>query len=178
MSTLKVNSIVPVGGLPSGAKGGIIQVKQNIKTDTSTFEGSSGNFSGNIAGLTESITTQSSSSQVLIILNTNFSCNDGQRTTFRILRGSTVLSVGDASSNVVRGVFPSLCNRSNDSQSVACSMMILDAPGSAATHTYNVQGNAESSAGTVHINRTKGNNTSNTYHAGISSITLMELGGG
>ena len=177
MSQLKVNSIVPVGGLPSGAKGGIIQVKQNIKTDTSSFEGSTGNFSNNIGGLTETITTQSANSQVLIILNTNFSTNDGQRTTFRILRGSTVLSVGDASSSVIRGVFPSMCNRSNTSQSVPCSMMIIDSPGSAGTHTYNVQGNAESSAATVHINRTKGNNTSDTYHSGISSITLMELGG-
>ena len=60
MSQLKVNSIVPVAGLPSGAKGGIIQVKQNIKTDTSSFNASTGNFSGNIAGLTETITTQSS----------------------------------------------------------------------------------------------------------------------
>ena len=177
MSQLKVNSIVPVGGLPSGAKGGIIQIKQNIKTDTSSYEGSTGNFSGNLTGLTESITTQSASSQVLIILHTNFSATDGQRTTFRILRGSTVLSVGDASGSVIRGIFPSLCNRSNTSQSVPCSMMILDAPGSAATHTYNVQANSESSAGTVYINRTKGNNDSNTYHAGISSITLMELGG-
>tara|TARA_R100000388_G_scaffold77449_1_gene56385 strand:- start:139 stop:672 length:534 start_codon:yes stop_codon:yes gene_type:complete len=176
MSQLKVNSIVPAGGLPSGAKGGIIQVKQNIKTDTSSFEGSTGNFSGNISGLTETITTQSASSQVLIILNTNFSTTDGQRTSFRILRGSTVLSVGDASSSVVRAVFPSMCNRSNTSQSVPCSMMIIDSPGSAATHTYNVQGQAESSAGTVNINRTKGNNDHETYHAGISSITLMELG--
>ena len=90
MSQLKVNSIVPAGGLPSGAKGGIIQVKQNIKTDTSSFEGSTGNFSGNISGLTETITTQSASSQVLIILNTNLSTTEGQRCTFRILRGSTV----------------------------------------------------------------------------------------
>ncbi len=177
MSQLKVNSIVPVGGLPSGAKGGIIQIKQNIKTDVSSYEASTGNFSGNISGLTETITTQSANSKVLIILHTNFSCTDGQRTTFRLLRGSTVLSVGDASSSVMRGLFPSLCNRSNTSQSVPCSMMIIDSPGSAATHTYNVQANTESSGGTVYINRTKGDNTSNTYHAGISSITLMELGG-
>ena len=176
MSQLKVNSIVPAGGLPSGAKGGIIQVKQNIKTDTSSFEGNTGNFSGNITGLTETITTQSSSSQVLIILHTNLSTSTGQRCTFRILRGSTVLSVGDASSNVTRGIVPSICPSDNDSRCVPISMMILDAPGSAATHTYNVQGNGESSAGTIFINRTKGNNDTDTYHAGISSITLMELG--
>ena len=177
MSQLKVNSIVPVGGLPSGAKGGIIQVKQNIKTDTSSFEGNTATFSSNISGLTETITTQSSSSQVLIILHTNLSTSSGQRCTFRILRGSTVLSVGDASSSVVRGIVPSICPGDNDSRSIPISMMIMDAPGSAATHTYNVQGNGESSAGTIWVNRTKGNNTSNTYQCGISSITLMELGG-
>ena len=176
MSQLKVNSIVPVGGLPSGAKGGIIQVKQNIKTDTSSFNASTGNFSGNIAGLTETITTQSSSSQVLIVLCTNLSTSTGQRCTFRILRGSTVLSVGDASGDVVRGIVPSICPSDNDSRSVPVTMMMLDAPGSAATHTYNVQGSGESSAGDVFINRTKGNNTSSTYQSGISSITLFELG--
>tara|TARA_R100000773_G_scaffold42094_1_gene39091 strand:- start:1665 stop:2198 length:534 start_codon:yes stop_codon:yes gene_type:complete len=176
MSQLKVNSIVPVGGLPSGAKGGIIQVKQNIKTDVSSFTASTGNFSSNIGGLTETITTQSSSSQVLIILHTNLSTSTGQRCTFRILRGSTVLSVGDASSDVVRGIVPSICPADNDSRSVPISMMIMDSPGSAATHTYNVQGSGESSAGEVFINRTKGNNTSSTYQCGISSITLMELG--
>lgn len=177
MSQIKVDSIVPRGGLPSGAVGGIIQVKQNIKTDTSSFEGSTGNFSSNISGLSLSITTQSSSSKVLIILHTNYSTNDGQRGTFRILRGSTVLSVGDASSNVQRGIFPSMATADNNSRSIPCSMMILDSPNSAATHTYNVQGQAESSAGTVNINRTKGDNSHETYHSGISSITLMELGG-
>ena len=37
MSQLKVNSIVPVGGLPSGASGGgIIQVVQAVKTNTAS----------------------------------------------------------------------------------------------------------------------------------------------
>ena len=34
MSQIKVNSIVPTGGLPSGANGGIIQPIQTVKTDT------------------------------------------------------------------------------------------------------------------------------------------------
>ena len=36
MSQLKVNSIIPVGGIPTGGTGGIIQVKQTVKSDTST----------------------------------------------------------------------------------------------------------------------------------------------
>ena len=38
MSQLKVNSIVPVGGLPAGATGGgIIQTVTLTKTDTAPF---------------------------------------------------------------------------------------------------------------------------------------------
>tara|TARA_R100000734_G_scaffold680_6_gene857 strand:+ start:780 stop:1331 length:552 start_codon:yes stop_codon:yes gene_type:complete len=34
MSQLKVDSIIPVGGIPSGGTGGVIQAKQTVKTDT------------------------------------------------------------------------------------------------------------------------------------------------
>ena len=33
MSTLKVNSIIPVAGVPTGGGGGIIQMVKTIKTD-------------------------------------------------------------------------------------------------------------------------------------------------
>ena len=43
MSQLKVNSIVPAGGLPSGATGGgIIQIVQTKKSDTASNITSSG----------------------------------------------------------------------------------------------------------------------------------------
>ena len=34
MSQIKVNSIIPVAGVPTGGGGGIIQIKQAVKTDT------------------------------------------------------------------------------------------------------------------------------------------------
>ena len=34
MSELRTNRIIPRDGLPSGSAGGIIQVKQTVKTDT------------------------------------------------------------------------------------------------------------------------------------------------
>ena len=34
MSQIKVDSIVPSGGLPSGSSGGIVQIKSVTKTDT------------------------------------------------------------------------------------------------------------------------------------------------
>ena len=50
MSQLKVNSIVPVGGLPSGSNGGIIQIRQVVKTDTFSESVSSGSESSFVTG--------------------------------------------------------------------------------------------------------------------------------
>ena len=49
MSQIKVNSIVPVGGLPSGSSGGIIQSKSTIKTDV--MSSSTNNAFTDITGL-------------------------------------------------------------------------------------------------------------------------------
>ncbi len=173
---LLTNSIRPAGGLPSGAKGGIIQIKQNIKSDTSSFQANTGSFSGNISGLTETITTQTNSSKVLIVLCTHYSTATNQRGSFRILRGSTVIGVGDSSGSAMRCLSPSLSPASS-ARAIPLTMMLIDTPGNAGTYTYNVQGNAESAAGTVWINRNASSSyQQSTHHVGISTITLMELG--
>ena len=56
MSQLKVNSIVPAGGLPSGSNGGIIQVKQTLKTDA--FSMNSNSFT-DVTGMSVVITPSS-----------------------------------------------------------------------------------------------------------------------
>ena len=75
MSQLKVNSIVPVGGLPSGANGGIIQVVSATKTDTASF--SSTSFQS-ISGLSVTITPSSNSNKILICSHINFGENDAR----------------------------------------------------------------------------------------------------
>ena len=40
MSTLKVNSIIPTGGVPTGGGGGIPQIGSNTKDDTASFRAS------------------------------------------------------------------------------------------------------------------------------------------
>ena len=64
MSQLKVDSIVPRGGLPSGSSGGIIQTKSTIKTDTSSYSVGNGGTSSDVVTVT--ITPQSASSKILI----------------------------------------------------------------------------------------------------------------
>ena len=41
MSQIKVNSIIPVAGVPTGGGGGIIQVKQTLKTDAFSMNSNS-----------------------------------------------------------------------------------------------------------------------------------------
>ena len=74
MSQIKVNSIVPAGGLPSGATaGGIIQVVQTVKTDDFSTAVSTGNYNA-ITGLSCTITPSTNSSKILlhaVIVGTN-----------------------------------------------------------------------------------------------------------
>ena len=63
MSQIKVNSIVPAGGLPSGSNGGIIQVVQTKKTSIFTW---SSNGNTEISGMGVTITPSSNASKILI----------------------------------------------------------------------------------------------------------------
>ena len=64
MSQIKVNSIIPVSGVPTGGGGGIIQVKSVVKTDI--FTSTSTSFV-DITGMSVNITPTSSSSKILFL---------------------------------------------------------------------------------------------------------------
>ena len=65
MSTLKVNSIIPVAGVPTGGGGGIIQIVEKVKTDV--FTSTSTSFV-DITGMSVSITPTSNTSKILVII--------------------------------------------------------------------------------------------------------------
>ena len=96
MSQLKVNSIIPVAGVPTGGGGGIIQTIQTIKDDT--FSTTSTSYV-DITGFSVTITPTSTSSKVLIMAN----CGIGQDNNscvhhMNLLRGSTSIAQPSASS--------------------------------------------------------------------------------
>ena len=94
MSTLKVNSIIPVAGVPTGGGGGIVQVKQTVKSDTTTVASSS---FADLPGMTITITPTSSSSKIFIMSHMTFCHQDQNHTVvFRLMRGSTDVCIGDA----------------------------------------------------------------------------------
>ena len=90
MSTLKVNSIVPVGGVASGAGGGVIQTVQTVDTTASTAISTTSYTDA--GSLNVSITPTTTSNKILIIATTNiqaFVSAQEVSAGLRILRGSS-----------------------------------------------------------------------------------------
>ena len=65
-SELRVDRIVPYDGVPSGGGGGIIQVKNTIKTDSFTTTSTS---SVDITGFSATITPKFSTSKILVCVD-------------------------------------------------------------------------------------------------------------
>ena len=172
MSQLKVNSIVPSGGLSSGASGGIIQVKQTVKTDTMSTSGTGGAYQ-DVTGLSVSITLSSSANQILVIYNLLMAADSGHRHGIRILRGSTTICVGDAASNRVQATS---CqgNPPNNVLMYNHTNSFLDTTG-AGTHTYKLQIRGESNSSNLFINRSQADTDSTSHFRGTSQITVMEV---
>ncbi len=161
--------------------GRLIQVHRLLKTDAQSFSASTGTFH-NITGMLMSLTPKSATSEFLIHVNCNYSTATGQRGTFRILRqvnnggyGLITDGVGDASSDVQRGMFPSMATADNNSRSVHASMIVRDYPNTTNQVDYTLQVEAEAGASTIYINRTAGDNTGSTYHSGMTSMIVYEV---
>ena len=175
MSQLKVDSIIPRGGLPSGSSGGIIQVRSTVKTDT--FQTSSNSFT-DISGLSVSITPRSSSNKILILVHLTGDGRQSQsRANFRLMRGSTAICIGDTAGNRGRSTFS--IYRPNDSHTTeSASMTFLDSPATTSATTYKLQiVNGNGGSNIVSVNRAYDWSNNFAHGATASSITVMEISG-
>ena len=174
MSQLKVNSIVPVGGLSGNAKGGIIQVVTATKTDKFSSS-TAGSFLD--VGLSASITPQSNSSSVLIFVSINIAGNDnGLRLMTGLFRGSTQIFRGDASGNRQRVAWQGVGTHANAQHSVNHTFVDTGISTTSAT-TYSVKVFNEAQGYEIYVNSSNTDGNSSTHGRSASSITLMELGG-
>ncbi len=176
MSQLKVNSIVPVGGLPAGSSGGIIQIVQTVKTDTFSHTGAGSFF--DITGLTVTITPSLNSNKIMIIPSVNMAANSGHRHGFKIVRvvgGSTTdIFIGDANSDnsrvtVFQGNVPTSAN------SYHYSPLCLDSPSTTSAVTYKLQAKGETNSTDIFINRPQSTNTGSDFFRGVCTMTAMEV---
>ena len=166
MSQLKVNSIIPVSGVPTGGGGGIIQIKQAFKTDT--YSQSSTSFT-DITGLSIAITPTSSSSKILVLVDIFVSVNDA--CLLRLLRGSTVIAAGSANDGGSDNTGFAMARMSATNLSDTHNVTFLDSPATTSATTYKVQGRPTESSANLFVNRRGSNNT----YGAVSGITVMEV---
>jgi len=174
MSQLKVNSIVPAGGVPAGAfGGGIIQV---VETKSNTQVSYSGSSSWRDV-LTLSITPRSSSNKILLVGMITYAYNNGRpEAGSRFTRDGTVVYVcGDPlGSQVARGNAWGSELRDAGYTAGSRSLMQVDSPGTTSAVEYKFQAQI-SENNTWYLNRT---NTNADYGMnGTTTFQALEISG-
>ena len=159
MSQIKVDSIVPVGGVASGQGGGIVQVvtgSTNNRTETTSTSYVDTNISA-------SITPASSSNKIIVILSTTVSIDSSngfiRLTVFR--GGSSGTNLGDGNTGISQfGI-----NNGNDAIGNG-GFVIVDTPSTTSATTYLVRFRKDGN-GTVKVPANNGEEE--------AVITLMEV---
>ena len=181
MSTLKVNSIIPVAGVPTGGGGGIIQIKQTVKTDTFSFSASgAGNVSGGVSGdaITASLACSSTSHKVLIRVALNVAHSNNNRIGAVLCADGSQISgaLGAARGNRSR-VSVSGQLGGGAAQILMFGHEYLHSPSSTSSITYSYRlVNLDSIASrTVYLNRSQGDLSQSHYPSPPSILTVMEV---
>ena len=170
-SKLRVDSILPVDGAPTGGGGGIIQVLQATKTDTDST--SSTTFADI---LTVSITPKSNTSKFLLFGDLKIGYSSYTASVFwKFVRDSTDIFVGDADGSRTRCTWGLEDGHNNSTiyQLDSTYGTFLDSPNTTSAITYKVQWAAKQATG--YLNRTGNDGDSAGYPRTASSLTVMEV---
>ena len=182
-SKLRVDSILPVDGAPTNGGGGIIQVKQTVKTDT--FSNNSQTFT-EITGLNVLITPKFSTSKLLVEWGVYFGAgselDSGGLRLVRTIDGTAndLIFVGDqegSNANMVRATnWATHMNTSGNRQNTFMGGKFLDSPGTTSQVKYHMALAAGQGGGaTVYVNRPEGLSNTDSRATVPSSITVMEV---
>tara|TARA_R100000278_G_scaffold118750_1_gene99605 strand:- start:1476 stop:1997 length:522 start_codon:yes stop_codon:yes gene_type:complete len=171
MSTLKVNKIIPTAGVPTGGGGGIIQVKQVVKTDV--FSSSSTSFV-DITGLTVNITPTSSSSKILVLAQCTVVGGDAGTGIMLDRDGSEPLKA-DSEGNrqrftITGGYGDGGFYYSNGANHIS----YLDSPGTDQQITYKLKAKTRSNS-TFYVNTTTHRNNDTNTSNSTATLTVMEV---
>ncbi len=163
--------------IPNDGFGGgkILQVIQTVRTAQvseavvdSTWE--------DISGMSVAITPSATSSKVLVFYRVAVATTSGQYNThLRMVRGSTVVGVGDQTGSNRPRTTTSGWSPSNAYHIIgAHNTMFLDSPSTTSSTTYKLQW-TDSYGQTLYMNRSVNNADSKHYGAQTSHITVMEV---
>ena len=175
-SELRVDKIVPTDGVPTGGGGGIIQVKQTLKTDS--FHTTSQSYT-DITGMTVSITPKFNTSKILLQCNIQFGGALNLYAPVRLLRGSThigqstVYSGGQTNATFSLNL-TDVSGTASQYKIFSTVYQILDSPATTSEVTYKLQ--VSSWVGrNFYINRSEQDSGAAWTHGASSSMTAMEV---
>ncbi len=165
-----VSSLPNLASLPSAIDVGKVG---QVVSSTLTSHPSTTSTSFTNTGLTATITPSSTSSKILILVNTGGGISDGgYRVMFR-LDGTVGTSVGNAGNNAVQ-TSGATGDRGADSYTYqSVSFSFLDSPNTTSAKTYNVQFLTTNGNATVYMNRS--HSQDENTNSSISTITLTEI---
>lgn len=157
----------------------ILQAKQTVKSNVFSVTVNNMDWE-NITGLDVSITPQSSSSKILIMVTIGGwgIGSSGQRFGLALKRNTTLIGLASASGNRTRASVATMgFEGGTDGIENGAAFNFLDSPSSTSSITYRTCVNAEGNGREVFINR--GHNSSNQDETFLtcSTITAFEIGG-
>ena len=168
-SELRVDKIVPIDGVPADGAGGIIQMKQALKTDA--FSTSSTSFT-DITGLSVTLTPKFSTSKFLVTYHVTVGHTTQTQNTIQLVRqvsgsdtvinpvaynqGTSIQYFGSSNAGWDRGVM---------------AYQIIDSPGTTSAVNYRLRTYIYSASQIQYVNRCH-NSSNNT---GTSVLTVMEV---
>ena len=181
MSTLKVNSIIPVAGVPTGGGGGIIQVVQETKTDYATHAVNiNAGFASYSLVMSKAITPISSTSKIIIQFSFSGGPDgDGVHVDFVIRKtvGSTVTHpiLGDSASGYYQVTTGFRSGGGNSHNVCQGHYQFMDTAGTTSAITYGVAVATEG-ATTYRLNSVGSNHSGASWLSRqASTLTLMEV---
>ncbi len=171
---LKINSgaTAPEWGTDVGGK--ILQVKQEIITDTQLISSNTPSFA-DILNLYVNITPASTSNKILVTAHINIASTSGYRTFTRFTRNNSAIAVG--ATNVGSRTPVTMSSTGAGNQGGIVSMTFLDTPNSTSSQNYAVEACTESTGGDLRINGELSNTDNSSQSRSISTITAMEIAG-
>jgi hypothetical protein len=172
------NQVQAYDGSSFAPLGTILQVVSTTKTDA--FSTTSTSYTA-VTGLTASITPSSTSSKILVIVDTNISNANTAGTSatvhVRLTGGNSDDYIGDTAGSRERAAYSlrTIDSKEADLFILARTMTFLDSPNTTSATTYGVEMRVTGSTGV--LNRSADDFDSNISGRVPSTITLMEVAG-
>ena len=179
MSQLKVNSIVPVGGLPSGSNGGIIQIVSATKSDTSSFSASTSSPSSLESIFPITITPSTNSSKILVKFVMTVGVANSTAVTGALFRkigsgSETGLGLGDADGSRDRITQGIAVNNAHNISTLT--VEFLDSPATTSACKYYLKLDQMTGASTSYfIGRSSVDSDASSYARGSCQAVAMEV---